>query len=51
MNDIELRTNRLIIRNTKKEDANFGLGIWLDDEMGKYLCDPPRDKANETYNK
>lgn len=49
MNDIELNTNRLIIRNTKKEDADFCLEIWSDDEMGKYLSDPPRNKANEIY--
>ncbi len=46
---IELKTNRLIIKSTKKEDAGFCLDIWLDDEMGKYLSDPPREKANDTY--
>lgn len=44
-----LETNRLIIRSTKKEDADFCLNIWLDDEMGKYLSDPPREKAGDTY--
>lgn len=44
----KLETNRLIIRKTKKEDADFCLDIWLDTEMGKYLSDPPRDKANDT---
>lgn len=47
INDLE--TNRLIIKSTKKEDADFCLDMWLDDEMGKYLSDPPRDKAGETY--
>ena len=42
-------TNRLIIKSTKKEDTDFCLNIWLDDEMGKYLSDPPRDKAGDTY--
>ena len=42
-------TNRLIIKSTKKEDTDFCLNIWLDDEMGKYLSDPPRDKADDTY--
>lgn len=49
MKMIELKTKRLIIKSTKKEDAHFCLNIWLDDEMGKYLSDPPREKANDTY--
>ena len=49
MNEIELITNRLIVKSTKKEDTDFCLEIWLDDEMGKYLSDPPREKANDTY--
>lgn len=44
-----LETNRLIIKRAKKEDTDFCLDIWLDDEMGKYLSDPPREKANDTY--
>ena len=44
-----LETNRLIIKSTKREDTDFCLDIWLDDEMGKYLSDPPREKANDTY--
>lgn len=44
-----LATKRLIIKSTKKEDTDFCLDIWLDDEMGKYLSDPPRDKAGEAY--
>lgn len=44
-----LETNRLIIRNTKKEDTNFCLNMWLDEEMGKYLSDPPREKADDRY--
>ena len=44
-----LETNRLIIKSTKKEDANFCLDIWLDDEMGEYLSDPPREKADSVY--
>jgi ribosomal-protein-alanine N-acetyltransferase len=47
VNDLE--STRLIIKSTKKEDASFCLDIWLDDEMGKYLSDPPRDKAGDTY--
>ncbi|QAA32253.1 GNAT family N-acetyltransferase [Clostridium manihotivorum] len=44
-----LETNRLIIKRTKTEDADFCLDIWLDDEMGKYLSDPPREKATDAY--
>lgn len=44
-----LETSRLIIRSTKKEDTDFCWDIWLDDEMGKYLSDPPREKANANY--
>ncbi|WP_160679917.1 GNAT family N-acetyltransferase [Clostridium sp. C8-1-8] len=44
-----LETNRLIIRSTKIEDTDFCLDIWLDDEMGKYLSDPPREKAGGIY--
>ena len=44
-----LETNRLIIRSTKKEDTDFCLGIWLDGEMGRYLSDPPREKAGADY--
>ncbi|MDF2544219.1 MAG: hypothetical protein K0S47_3937 [Herbinix sp.] len=45
----KLETNRLVIKRTMKEDADFCLDLWLDDEMGKYLSDPPRDKADATY--
>ena len=45
----DLKTKRLLIKRTKKEDADFCLDIWLDDEMGKYLSDPPREKAGEGY--
>lgn len=44
-----LETDRLIIKKTMKEDTDFCLDIWLDDEMGKYLSDPPREKANDIY--
>lgn len=43
----DIVTNRLIIRSTQEQDGPFCLSIWLDDEMGKYLADPPRDKADE----
>ena len=42
-------TNRLIVRSTKKEDTDFCLDMWLDDEMGRYLSDPPREKADAYY--
>lgn len=43
----DIITSHLIIRSTREEDGPFCLGIWLDDEMGKYLSDPPHDKADE----
>lgn len=45
----DLITERLIIKSTREEHGSLCLEIWLDDEMGKYLGDPPRDKANEEY--
>ncbi len=42
-------TRRLAVKKTKIEDAPFSLDIWLDDEMGKYLPDPPREKAGASY--
>lgn len=42
-------TERLIIRRTRGVDMPFCFSIWLDAEMGKYLADPPREKASETY--
>ena len=43
----DIITNRLVIKSTREEDGPLCLNIWLDDEMGKYLSDPPRDKADE----
>jgi len=48
---IEIVTDRLIIRSTKIADADFCINIWLDENMGKYLSDPPRDKAGDLYDK
>jgi len=47
MTTSDLKTKRLIIRSTREEDSAFCLGIWLDPEMGRYLSDPPREKADE----
>ena len=49
MNTRDIITERLIIRSTREEDAPLCFSIWLDDEMGKYLSDPPREKASEAY--
>lgn len=43
----QMETGRLIIRSTRESDGDNCLDIWLDDEMGKYMGDPPRDKADE----
>ncbi len=45
----EMTTQRLILRPTREADGPACLSIWLDDEMGRYLADPPRDKAGEGY--
>ena len=43
----QMETSRLLIRSTRESDGPDCLDIWLDDEMGKYMADPPRDKADE----
>ena len=42
-----IRTERLMLRSTRESDGEFCLSMWLDDEMGKYLSDPPRELADE----
>lgn len=42
-----METKRLLIRSTQEADGPACLNIWLDEEMGKYLADPPKDKADE----
>ncbi len=49
MNMPSFETKRCLVRSTTENDTNLCLSIWLDDEMGKYLADPPRDKASEKY--
>ncbi len=44
-----IETDRLILRTMREEDSILCFSIWLDDEMGKYLSDPPREKADEAY--
>jgi RimJ/RimL family protein N-acetyltransferase len=43
----DMETERLWIRGTRESDGASCLDIWLDDEMGKYMADPPKDKAGE----
>ena len=43
----EMMTERLLIRPTRESDGPACLDIWLDEEMGRYMSDPPRDKADE----
>lgn len=45
----EIITDRLIIRSTRGNDMPFCFDIWLDEERGKYLSDPPRELADEAY--
>lgn len=44
-----IMTPRLLIRPTRPADGPDCLAIWLDEEMGRYLSDPPREKADESY--
>lgn len=46
---MEIETERLIIRRTTEQDSDFCLSIWVDDNMGKYLSDSPRELASENY--
>ncbi|MCE5236228.1 MAG: GNAT family N-acetyltransferase [Clostridiaceae bacterium] len=43
----DMETGRLWIRGTRESDGPACLDIWMDDEMGRYMADPPRDKADE----
>lgn len=43
----DIVTDRLILRSTRESDGEFCLSLWLDDEMGRYLSDPPRALADE----
>ena len=45
----DISTERLVLRSTREEWGPLCTSIWLDEEMGKYLGDPPRDKASEDY--
>lgn len=44
-----MQTARLLLRPTCESDGPACLNIWLDDEMGRYLADPPRALADERY--
>lgn len=44
-----IETERLIMRRLREDDSPLCFSIWLDDEMGKYLSDPPREKADDEY--
>ena len=47
MNLPELLTPRLLIRSIRETDGPACLDFWLDEEMGRYLADPPRAKASD----
>jgi len=42
-------TSRLLIRSTTVADTAACLELWLRPEEGRYLSDPPREKASEAY--
>lgn len=43
----DIVTDRLILRSTRESDGEFCLSLWLDDETGRYLSDPPRELADD----
>lgn len=45
----DIVTQRLILRSTREEWGPLCLELWLDPEMGRYLADPPREKADADY--
>lgn len=47
MTTTPIETPRMILRSTREMDGGFCLSLWLDDEMGRYLADPPRALADE----
>lgn len=49
MNLPDMLTPRLLLRSTREADGPACLDIWLDEEMGRYLADPPRALASERY--
>ncbi len=44
-----IETERLYLRGFQKEDAMFGISIWNDPEMGKYLPDEAMEEIDEEY--
>ena len=44
-----IRTPRLLIRNYRKEDREFCLSLWCDEENGRYMSDPARKNIDEKY--
>lgn len=45
----DIYTERLILRSTREEMGRLCVDLWLDPEVGKYLADPPREMASESY--
>ena len=45
----QMETERLIIRPTREADCPACIDLWTAPEEGKYMLDPPRDKASEEY--
>lgn len=45
----DIFTDRLVLRSTREEMGPLCLDLWLDEEVGRYLADPPRELADENY--
>ena len=44
-----ITTNRLLIRDYKKEDVQTVTSMWFDKENGKYMSDPEEGYVNDRY--
>lgn len=44
-----ITTNRLLIRDYKKEDVQAVTSMWFDKENGKYMSDPEEGYVNDRY--
>ena len=44
-----IETERLNLRDFRKEDARFAISIWNDPEMGEYLADEAMTEIDEKY--
>ncbi len=46
---VPLHGQHITIRNYEKEDLQFAVSMWFDEENGKYLSDPQEEYVDEIY--